>query len=301
MNELLELLKEASIDYKENEPLSRHCSFKIGGPGKLLLLPKSLEEIQRVIQALQGKSFLLLGNGSNMLFRDQGYSGVIVKLAQNFSSFRFDEERILAQSGVSLSTLSRKAALRGLSGLEFASGIPGTLGGGVIMNAGAYDGELKDVVKSVLLMDKKGVIFKKTGEEMGFSYRDSLAQREGYIVLEVELQLQKGDYAEIWHRMDELSIRRWSRQPLEFPSGGSTFKRPQGYYAGKLIEDAGLKGLRFRGAQVSPKHSGFIVNVDKASCDDVRTLIRLVQKRVKDEYGVELEAELRLINDETQS
>jgi UDP-N-acetylmuramate dehydrogenase len=166
------------------------------------------------------------------------------------------------------------------------------------MNAGAYDGELKDVVTGVTLMDKKGNIFKMSGEEMDFSYRDSLAQRMNYIVLEVELQLQKSDYDKIWQKIDDFSIRRWSKQPLEFPSGGSTFKRPQGYYAGKLIQDAGLKGLRFRGAQVSPKHSGFIINVDNASCEDVRTLIRLVQKRVKDEYGIELEAELRLINDE---
>ncbi|NLY36933.1 MAG: UDP-N-acetylmuramate dehydrogenase [Tissierellia bacterium] len=298
MKELIDLLKEASIDYRENEPLNRHCSFKIGGPGKLLLLPKNIEEIQILVRALEGTSFLVLGNGSNVLFRDGGYDGVIMKLAQNFSSYRIEEDRISASSGVSLSVISRKAALEGLSGLEFASGIPGTLGGGVIMNAGAYDGELKDVVTGVTLMDKKGNIFKMSGEEMDFSYRDSLAQRMNYIVLEVELQLQKSDYDKIWQKIDDFSIRRWSKQPLEFPSGGSTFKRPQGYYAGKLIQDAGLKGLRFRGAQVSPKHSGFIINVDNASCEDVRTLIRLVQKRVKDEYGIELEAELRLINDE---
>lgn len=297
MTKLIDLLKEASIDYRENEPLNRHCSFKIGGPGKLLLLPKTIEEIQLLVRALEGSNYLVLGNGSNVLFRDQGYSGVIMKLAQNFSSYGIEGNRIVASSGISLSVLSRKAALKGLSGLEFATGIPGTLGGGVIMNAGAYDGELKDVVTSVLLMDKKGNIIKKTGEEMEFNYRDSLAQRRGHIVIEVELELEKGDYTEIWSKIDDLSIRRWSKQPLEFPSGGSTFKRPQGYFAGKLIQDAGLKGLRFRGAQVSQKHSGFIVNADNATCEDVRTLIRLVQKKVKDEFGVELEAELRLIND----
>ncbi|HZK10050.1 MAG TPA: UDP-N-acetylmuramate dehydrogenase, partial [Clostridia bacterium] len=277
--------------------LNKHCSFKIGGPGRLLIFPKNMEEIQYLVRILEGKDFLVLGNGSNVLFRDQGYSGVIIKLAGNFSSFHIDENRVSASSGVSLSSLSRKVALKGLSGLEFATGIPGTLGGGVIMNAGAYEGELKDVVTRVTLMDKKGNIFEKTGEEMEFNYRNSLAQREGYIVLKVELQLEEGNYKSIWEKIDDLSIRRWRRQPLEFPSGGSTFKRPKGYYAGKLIEDAGLKGLRFRGAQVSDKHSGFIVNSDGASCDDIRTLIRLVQKRVKDDSGVELEAELRLIND----
>ncbi|NLY72212.1 MAG: UDP-N-acetylmuramate dehydrogenase [Tissierellia bacterium] len=297
MNSIIELLEKEAIEYKLNEPLKNHCSFKIGGPARLLLLPKTVEEIQILVRALEGTRYMVLGNGSNVLFRDNGYDGVILKLASNFSDYRIEGDRVIASSGVLLSVISRKAALKGLKGMEFATGIPGTLGGGVIMNAGAYDGELKDVVRSVLLMDKKGEIFRLTREEMNFGYRDSLAQREGYLVVEVELGLEEGDYQEIWDRIDELSIKRWSRQPLEFPSGGSTFKRPPGYYAGKLIEDAGLKGLRFRGAQVSSKHSGFLINVDNASCEDVRTLIRMVQRRVKEDFGVELETELRLISD----
>ncbi|NLL22947.1 MAG: UDP-N-acetylmuramate dehydrogenase, partial [Tissierellia bacterium] len=198
-------------------------------------------------------------------------------------------------SGVSLATLARKTAMRSLTGMEFATGIPGTLGGGVIMNAGAYDGELAQIVRSVRVMDRQGRIFALKGEEMEFGYRTSRAQREFLIILEVVLELQQGDYEQIWSRIDELTIRRWMRQPLEFPSAGSTFKRPPGHFAGKLIEDAGLKGLRFRGAMVSSKHSGFVVNVDGASASDVRTLIRIVQKRVFDEYGILLQPEVRMI------
>ncbi len=297
MKKLIDLLDREAIDYRLNEPLSDHCSFHIGGPAQLLLLPRSLEEIEILVRALEGRSFMVLGNGSNVLFKDSGYKGVILKLASNFSDYRIEGNRIRASSGVLLSVISRKAALKGLGGLEFATGIPGTLGGGVIMNAGAYEGELKDVVKSVLLMDRQARTFRLSSDEMDFGYRTSLAQKMGYIVLEVEMELERGDYSEIWKRIDELSIKRWSRQPLEFPSGGSTFKRPPGYYAGKLIEDAGLKGLRFRGAQVSSKHSGFVINREGASSEDVRTLIRLVQRRVKEEFGVQLETELRIIND----
>lgn len=297
MERLIELLQGEGIEYIENEPLKKHCTFQIGGPARLMLLPRSVEEIQILVKALKDYKYMVLGNGSNVLFKDQGYEGIILKLASNFADYSIEEGSIRASSGVLLSVISRKAALRGLAGMEFATGIPGTLGGGVIMNAGAYEGELKDVVKSVLLMDRQGEIFELTGDEMEFSYRTSLAQKESYIVLEVELELEQGNYGEIWQKIDELSIKRWSRQPLEFPSGGSTFKRPPGHYAGKLVQDAGLKGLRFRGAQVSDKHSGFIVNVDEASCDDVRTLIRMVQARVKQDFGVELETELRLIDD----
>lgn len=299
MDDLLSFLDQEGIDYKRDELLSKHTSFKLGGPCKLLLLPKTKEEIQKLVKTLYEEKipYYILGNGSNVLFRDEGFPGVILKLASNYSSYNIQGDTILCDSGMDLSVLARKAALKGLSGLEFASGIPGTLGGGVIMNAGAYDGELKDVVSSVLLLDRRGNFHRKTCEEMEFGYRDSLAQREGLIILEVEMKLTQGDYPEIWNKIDDFTIRRWSKQPLEFPSGGSTFKRPPGYYAGKLIEDAGLKGLRFRGAQVSSKHCGFIVNTGEATSEDVRTLIRIVQRRVKEEFGVELTPELRIIDE----
>lgn len=297
MKKLIDLLEEETIDYRLDEPLAGHCSFRLGGPTKLLTLPRSKEEIRKLIVALEGYNYMVLGNGSNVLFRDDGYEGVILKLGSNFSDFRIEGTRVTASSGVLLSVIARKAALQGLEGLEFASGIPGSLGGGVIMNAGAYDGELRDVVKSVLLFDKSGREMRLSAQEMDFGYRTSLAQKEGYIVVEVELELKRGDYQKIWEKIDELSIKRWSRQPLEYPSGGSTFKRPLGHYAGKLIEDAGLKGLHFRGAQVSSKHSGFLINTGSATSQDVRTLIRLVQRRVKEEFGVQLEPELRIIND----
>lgn len=297
MKKLIDLLEEETIDYRLDEPLAGHCSFRLGGPTKLLTLPRTKEEIRKLIVALEGYNYMVLGNGSNVLFRDDGYEGVILKLGSNFSDFRIEGTRVTASSGVLLSVIARKAALQGLEGLEFASGIPGSLGGGVIMNAGAYDGELRDVVKSVLLFDKSGREMRLSAQEMDFGYRTSLAQKEGYIVVEVELELKRGDYQKIWEKIDELSIKRWSRQPLEYPSGGSTFKRPLGHYAGKLIEDAGLKGLHFRGAQVSSKHSGFLINTGSATSQDVRTLIRLVQRRVKEEFGVQLEPELRIIND----
>lgn len=298
IDKLIPLLKEEGIEFREEEMLSGHTSFKIGGPCKLLLLPKSKEEIQKLVRLLQDTAYFVLGNGSNVLFRDEGFSGVILKLASNFSSFRIEENRVICDAGMDLSVLSRKVALHGLKGLEFASGIPGTLGGGVIMNAGAYDGELQDVISSVLLLDKQGNFLRKTAKEMEFAYRSSLAQRQGYLVVEVELELTPGNYQEIWEKIDDFAIRRWSKQPLEYPSGGSTFKRPPGYFAGKLIQDAGLKGLRFRGAQVSPKHCGFIINTGDASSEDIRTLIRIVQHRVKEEFGVELSTELRIIDHE---
>ena len=297
MKELLTFLQEEKIDYMENEKLSKHTSFKIGGPCKLLLLPKNKEEIQKLVKNLKDTAYFVLGNGSNVLFRDEGFDGVVLKLASNFSSYRIEGSKVICDAGMDLSVLARKTALKSLGGLEFASGIPGTVGGGVIMNAGAYDGELKDVVSSVLLLDGQGNYLRKSGEEMEFSYRSSLAQKEKYLVVEVAMELAPGSYEEIWAKIDDFTIRRWTKQPLEFPSGGSTFKRPEGYFAGKLIQDAGLKGMRFRGAQVSTKHSGFIVNLGHASCDDVRTLIRIVQRRVKEEFGVELATELRLIDE----
>jgi UDP-N-acetylmuramate dehydrogenase len=297
MTEILDFFREHNISVSEFESLKEHCTFGIGGTARAIVKPHCEEDIALVLASCRQREIpvFILGNGSNILFSDEGFSGIILTLKDNWSDFTIDGCLVTAKSGVSLATLARKTAMRSLTGMEFATGIPGTLGGGVIMNAGAYEGELAQIVRSVRVMDRQGRIFAITGEEMEFGYRTSRAQREFLIILEVVLELQWGEYERIWRRIDELTIRRWMRQPLEFPSAGSTFKRPPGHYAGKLIEDAGLKGLRFRGAMVSSKHSGFVVNVDGASASDVRTLIRIVQKRVLDEYGILLQPEVRMI------
>ncbi|NMB04001.1 MAG: UDP-N-acetylmuramate dehydrogenase [Tissierellia bacterium] len=297
MESLINQLDDSGIPYLENELLSGHTSFKIGGPARLMVLPRTVEEIRRVVQLSKtyGWPFFILGNGSNILFADQGYDGLVIKIGKNFSEYNINGTKVTAQSGALLSSICKKAARQGLAGAEFGTGIPGTVGGGVVMNAGAYDGELKDVISSVTVMDKEGTIYRYSNQEMQFGYRTSRVYQEGLIVLEMTMELQPGDMTAIWEKIDDFTTRRWRKQPIDLPSGGSTFKRPPGYYAGKLIEDSGCKGLRFRDAQVSPKHSGFVVNLGSATSKDVRTLIRLVQRRVKEAYGVGLETEVKLI------
>lgn len=297
MEVLIQQLQASDIQYIENEALSAHTSFKIGGPARLMVLPSSVEEIRRVVQLVRthNQPFFVLGNGSNVLFSDDGYAGVVMKLGKNFSHYKIEGNTVTAQSGALLSLVCKKAARQGLAGAEFGSGIPGTVGGGIVMNAGAYDGELKDVVRSVTVMDSGGTIYRFNNAEMEFGYRSSRVYSEGLIVLEMTMELTPGDPEAIWAKIDDFTTRRWRKQPIDQPSGGSTFKRPQGHYAGKLIEESGCKGLRFRGAMVSTKHCGFIVNLGDATAEDVRCLIRLVQRRVKDAYGVSLEPEVKLI------
>lgn len=297
MQDLIRQLEDSGIRYSETEKLSEHTSFKIGGPARLMTFPESVEEIRRVVQLVKthGFPFFVLGNGSNILFTDEGYHGVVMKLGKNFRNYKIEGTSVTAQSGMLLSSICKKAARHGLTGAEFGTGIPGTVGGGVVMNAGAYDGELKDVVSSVTVMDMEGTIYRYTNEEMRFGYRTSRVYEEGLIVLEMTMELVPGDNAAIWAKIDDFTARRWSKQPIDLPSGGSTFKRPPGRYAGQLIQEAGCKGLRFRDAQVSPKHCGFVVNLGSASGEDVRTLIQLVQRRVKDAFGVDLEPEVKLI------
>jgi UDP-N-acetylmuramate dehydrogenase len=259
--------------------------------------PETVEELGKIIIFCntQQLPFFVLGNGSNLLVSDKGMDGVVIQLYRNFADYRIEGTRINAQAGVMLATIGNAARDAGLSGFEFAAGIPGTLGGAVMMNAGAYGGEMKDIIKKVRLMDRRGNVLEKSCEEMDFSYRHSVVEDEGYIVLEAEMELAYGDKAEIDAKMRELAKARRTKQPLEFPSAGSTFKRPEGYFAGKLIMDAGLRGYSVGGAQVSEKHCGFVINRGGATAQDVMNLIQDVQDKVYEDFQVKLEPEVKLV------
>jgi len=296
--ELRKLISKENI--KRDFPMKYMTSFKIGGPADFIITPRSMEEVRKVINFCRQHrvNYFVMGNGTNLLVKDGGFRGIIVKFDDNFDKTEVEGERIIAESGILLSFLSRIALKEQLSGLEFASGIPGTLGGAIAMNAGAYGYEMKDVVEWVELMDEKGPVFKLSNEEMGFGYRKSIVQEKNLIVLKACMKLKKGDYTEIKNLMDELNERRRSKQPLFMPSAGSVFKRPEGHYAGKLIEEAGLKGYRIGDAQVSEMHSGFIVNLGKASAKDVLLLIEHIRNVVKEKFGIWLEPEIKIIGED---
>ncbi|WP_374212483.1 UDP-N-acetylmuramate dehydrogenase [Tissierella sp. MB52-C2] len=283
-----------------NEPMRNHTTFKIGGPADVMIIPSNEEELIKAIIFCRENNidFLIMGNGSNLLVRDGGIRGVVIKVNEGFNELTVDGARIYCQAGALLSTTSKLALKHSLKNFEFASGIPGTIGGAITMNAGAYGGEMKDVVKLVRVLDKNNQIKEYTNEEMNFRYRNSRIWDEGLIVLGVELDLEAGEYSAIEEIMRDLTYRRTSKQPLELPSGGSTFKRPEGHFAGKLIEDGGLRGLRYGGAQVSEKHCGFVVNVDNATCKDILHLISVIQKVVRDKFNVELETEIKLLGED---
>lgn len=287
-------------DILVDEPMKNHTSFKIGGPCDFLVIPKTEEEIRELIMFVNKENipFFIMGNGSNLLVRDGGIRGVIIKIGDNFSDFEIKDNVIKAKSGILLSKLAKNILKESLAGFEFASGIPGTLGGAVAMNAGAYGGEVKDVVKSVRLLDMDGNIFELTNEEMKFGYRKSILNEKRLIVLEVTIELQMGNYDDIKAIFDDLTVKRTTKQPLHLPSAGSTFKRPAGYFAGKLIEDSGLKGLTLKDAQVSPKHCGFVVNLGNASANDIIELLSIIKKTVNDKFGVKLEEEVKIIGEE---
>ena len=284
------------LTWLHDEPLAKHTSFRIGGPVKRMAQPKTTEELVVLDGFLreEGVRTILLGNGTNVLFPDEGLDAVVVSTGQMARIERAGES-MTADAGVSLARLAVTACRESLAGLEFAHGIPGSLGGGVVMNAGAYDGALSDVITEVTALFPDGV---RTipAQELHFSYRHSLftEEREA-VVLHARLQLRPGDSSEIRRRMEELMTRRKTSQPLEYPSAGSTFKRPVGYFAGRLIEDAGMKGARIGGAEVSDKHAGFVINTGNATCADVLALIEKVQKTVMETSGVMLEPEIRII------
>ena len=286
------------IQLKEGELLSNHTTFRIGGAAKYFAVPKNEEEIMEAVDfaIVKDLPYYILGKGSNVLFADEGYPGVVIEIGAGMEKVeRIGDTGIRAQAGVSLSALAAFAAREGLSGLEFAGGIPGTLGGAVTMNAGAYGGEMKDVIVSAKVMDKEGAVQELSCEELQLGYRTSIVQKKQLVVLEAEFLLKPGTTEEIQNTMKELNAKRREKQPLEYPSAGSTFKRPEGYFAGKLIEDAGLRGYRVGDAQVSEKHCGFVVNRGKATCAEVIQLIEDVQKEVKEQFGVQLEPEVRII------
>lgn len=286
------------MEIKKNEPMKNHTSFKIGGPADEFCEVTSEEEIKRLIDyaSERGVPYTVMGNGSNLLVADGGIRGLVIKIARGFDEISASGEKITAQSGALLSRIASAAYRNSLTGLEFASGIPGTLGGGIYMNAGAYGGELKDVIESVTYLDN-GEIITKTADMLEFGYRKSSFTDKDYIILSAKLKLKKGNPDEIKEKTDDYRQRRTSKQPLDMPSAGSTFKRPEGYFAGKLIEDSGLKGFKIGGAQVSEKHSGFVVNAGGATAADVKALIEHIQKTVKEKFGVEMKTEVKMLGD----
>lgn len=282
---------------RTGEVMKNHTTFRIGGNADYFLTPDTKEELQAILQFLNKEDvpFFILGNGSNLLVSDEGFRGAIIQIGKNYQSVIRKGHTLIAKSGISLARLSAFALENSLTGLEFASGIPGTAGGGAIMNAGAYGGEMKDVLKEVLCMTRQGELITLRGDEMELSYRESRMKREGLIVLELVLELQDGDQEVMRSRHEELKEARTSKQPLEYPSAGSTFKRPEGYFAGKLIMDAGLKGFTVGGAQVSEKHAGFVINVGGATAADVKALMEHVSKTVEEQFGVRLEPEVLFV------
>ena len=283
-----------------DEPMSRHTTFRVGGPADFFVTPKAKEEVRDVIRICKeaGMPYYIIGNGSNLLVSDAGYRGVIVQIYKEMNEVKVEGDLVKAQAGALLSGIAAKALGAELSGFEFASGIPGTIGGACVMNAGAYGGEMKDVLESVTVLTGEGKIIELGRNELELGYRTSLIAKKGYIVLGAVLKLERGDGEKIKTYMDELKEKRVTKQPLEYPSAGSTFKRPEGYFAGKLIEDAGLRGFQVGGAQVSEKHCGFVINRDHATAADIMELMRQVQIRVKENSGVDLEPEVKRLGDE---
>lgn len=279
------------------EPMSCHTTFRIGGPAELFLMPSTVEAVGAVIKVCREENlpYFILGNGSNLLVSDEGYRGVVIQMYKNLGAIQVEETFIRAQAGALLSGIAAAAREASLTGFEFAAGIPGTLGGAVVMNAGAYGGEMRDVLKEATILTKDGTIKRLLSEDLEMGYRTSVVKRLEYIVLEAVISLEKGDQTAISERMRELARQRISKQPLEYPSAGSTFKRPEGYFAGKLIMDAGLRGYQVGGAQVSEKHCGFVINAGNATAQDVYRLMQDVQERVMDKFGVQLEPEVKFL------
>ena len=297
LKRIIDLAKKLNIEYLENEPMSLHTTFKIGGAARLVVMPKSEEDISALVKACNenGIRYLVVGNGSNMLVSDSGIDACIILLGKDFSDvYLLDETTIFAQAGAQLIKVCRLALEEGLTGLEFAYGIPGSCGGAAFMNAGAYGGEMKDVLFKCSHIDKDGNKGFLEGDELKLSYRHSAYYDNECIITGLYMKLQKGDKAEIKSKMDDLLGRRKDKQPLEFPSAGSTFKRPEGYFAGALIEECGLKGASVGGAQVSEKHAGFVINKGGAKCSDVLELCKKISQTVENEKGVKLEMEIRV-------
>lgn len=297
-NSLLNILDKEDI--LVDEPMAKHISFRVGGPADILVKPRNEKQVQEIVSFSRNENipYLIIGNGSNILIKDGGIRGIVIEISDNFNKFEIEGNKLRVQSGALLSIVGKAALNEELKGFEFAAGIPGTLGGALTMNAGAYGGEMKDIVKSVRLMDSKGEIFEFTNEQMEFEYRKSIISRKEYIVLSAEIELEKGNYDEIKAVMADLTQRRVTKQPLSLPSAGSTFKRPAGHFAGKLIEDSGLRGITLRGAQVSDKHCGFVVNLGDAQAKDILDLIYVVKSTVHARFGIMLEEEVKILGED---
>lgn len=302
-------MSKAFIEYLESvvtaenilleEPMHKHTTFRVGGPAEVFVTVDNKEQLEKIIKYLNlvERPYFILGNGSNLLVGDKGYRGVIIRLGGEFTALKTEGNLLTAGASVLLSAAAREAMENGLTGMEFASGIPGSIGGGVKMNAGAYDGEMRHIVESVQVMYKDGSILDLDNDTMEFGYRNSVIKNRPYVVLQVSLRLQSGNKEEILARMNELAARRKEKQPLEFASAGSTFKRPEGYFAGKLIMDSGLRGARIGGARISEKHCGFVINDGTAIAADIAELIQEVVETVRDKFGVTLEPEVIFLGD----
>lgn len=294
---LLSILKEEQV--KKDEPMKSHTTFRVGGPAAYFVTPQTAEEVAKVIEACTQENvpYYIVGNGSNLLISDKGYEGVIIQIYKQMNQVEVEGTQIRAQAGALLSMIAKRALDAELTGFEFAAGIPGTLGGASVMNAGAYGGEMKDVLQSVTVLTDEGEVKVLVKEELELGYRTSVIAKKGYIVLEAVIELQKGEKEAIQAVMDELKEKRVTKQPLEYPSAGSTFKRPEGYFAGKLIQDAGLRGFQVGGAQVSEKHCGFVINKDQATAADVMNLMNQVSDKVYEAFGVRLEPEVKRLGE----
>ena len=288
-----------SDQFLREEPMKKHITFRVGGPAACFLTPSTKEQIREILHICQEEKtpYFILGNGSNLLVSDQGFDGVVLQVYKNMNQVTVEGEHLRVQAGALLSATARKALEAGLTGMEFAAGIPGTMGGAAVMNAGAYGGEMKDILESVTVLTPEGEQKELKNEELQLGYRTSVVKEKGYIVLEAVLSLKKGDPEAIKSRMDELKEQRVTKQPLEYPSAGSTFKRPEGYFAGKLIQDAGLCGYQVGGAQVSEKHCGFVINKENATAKDVVDLIHDVQRIVYEKFQVQLETEVKFLGE----
>lgn len=301
MNKYRELFKdiysENQIEFDAN--MSEHIYFKVGGPADVLLVPNTKEQVVKTIKVCKENNipYYVIGNGSNLLVKDGGMRGVVIKLTE-INNISAENGKIIAETGALLKDVSKKALDNNLTGLEFACGIPGSIGGAVFMNAGAYNGEIKDVIESAEVLTQDGDIVTYNKEELNLGYRTSRVMQENAIVLSAVFALENGEHEKIKSRVDDLTEKRESKQPLEYPSAGSTFKRPEGYFAGKLIQDAGLKGYSIGGAAVSEKHSGFVINKGGATAKDVLDLIKHIQNEVKKQFGVDLHTEVRIIGED---
>lgn len=295
--ELCGILGEENVFTKE--PMSRHTTFRAGGPADFFVTPEKEGQVRKTLSLLKEAQVprYIMGNGSNLLVGDRGYRGVILQICKKMNRIRIQDTVIQAQAGALLSKIAAEAQAKGLTGFEFASGIPGSLGGAAMMNAGAYGGEMKQVLIQAQILNASGEIEDVLAEEMELGYRSSVFSRNGGVILSASIQLEPGDPPAIQSRMEELKFLRTSKQPLEYPSAGSTFKRPEGYFAGKLIQDAGLRGFQVGGAQVSEKHCGFVINKDQASAMDIRSLMEQVSEKVYTRFGVRLEPEVKLIGE----